>query len=234
MSLGLAVMKMNLEAIKQEIQSAITSEAVTVEVSQTGSQLTVIFNRPRDKTVDFTALADQTVDILNRQPLGRINFVKFYGRKTGGTPEWEYAEPLSPPPPQAVIQEKLQTSLSEFGQRFQFYNQTITAASALAIFLMLLLGGLFPNGKWEYKTVYVRAKTVSSDAYPKFSAKEVSLMELESEVEKLGKQGWELVDSFVEDETVHPNFGQSNLVVGLQPNVRPNRVVLLFKRKTWF
>lgn len=133
-------MKTNLEAIKQAIQGAIASEAVTVEVSQTGSQLTVIFNRPRDKTVDFTALADQTVDILNRQPLGRINFVKFYGRKTGGTPEWEYAEPLSPPPPQAVIQETLQTGLSEFGQRFQFYNQTITATSALAIFLMLLLG----------------------------------------------------------------------------------------------
>ncbi|WKT83438.1 MULTISPECIES: DUF4177 domain-containing protein [unclassified Thermosynechococcus] len=227
-------MKTNLEAIKQAIQGAIASEAVTVEVSQTGSQLTVIFNRPRDKTVDFTALADQTVDILNRQPLGRINFVKFYGRKTGGTPEWEYAEPLSPPPPQAVIQETLQTGLSEFGQRFQFYNQTITAASALAIFLMLLLGGLFPNSKWEYKTVYVTAKTVSLGAYPKFSAKEVSLMELESEVEKLGKQGWELVDSFVEDETVHPNFGNEEYVTGLQPNVRPNRVVLLFKRKTWF
>lgn len=179
-------MKTNLEAIKQEIQGAIAPAGVTVEVSQTGSQLTVIFNRPRDKTVDFTALADQTVDILNRQSLGRINFVKFYGRKTGGTPEWEYAEPLSPPPPQAVIQEKLQTGLSEFGQRFQFYNQTVTAASALAIFLMLLLGGLFPNSKWEYKTAYVRAETVSLNAYPKFSAKEVSLIELESEVSRGG------------------------------------------------
>ncbi|MFN4066267.1 MAG: DUF4177 domain-containing protein [Thermosynechococcus sp.] len=226
-------MKTNLEAIRQQIQGAIAPAGVTVEVSQTGSQLTVIFNRPRDKTVDFTALADQTVDILNRQPLGRINFVKFYGRKTGGTPEWEYAEPLSPPPPQGVIQEKLQTGLSEFWQRFQFYNQTVTAASALAIFLMLLLGGLFPNSKWEYKTVYVRAETVSY-VYPKLSTKEVSLIELESEVEKLGKQGWELVDSFVEDETVHPNFGNEEYVTGLQPNVRPNRVVLLFKRKRWF
>lgn len=226
-------MKTNLETIKQEIQGAIASEAVTVEVSQTGSQLTVIFNRPKDKTVDFTALADQVVDILNRQPLGRINFVKFYGRKTGGTPEWEYAEPLSSPPSQAVIQEKLQTGLSEFGQRFQFYNQTITAASALAIVLMLLLRGLFPNDKWEYKMVSVRATEVSSEVYSKFSAKEVSLIKLESEVEKLGKQGWELVDSFVEDETVHPNFGNEKYVTGLQPNVRPNRVVLLFKRKTW-
>ncbi|MFN4269934.1 MAG: DUF4177 domain-containing protein [Thermosynechococcus sp.] len=226
-------MKTNLEAIRQQIQGAIAPAGVTVEVSQTGSQLTVIFNRPRDKTVDFTALADQTVDILNRQPLGRINFVKFYGRKTGGTPEWEYAEPLSPPPPQGVIQEKLQTGLSEFWQRFQFYNQTVTAASALAIFLMLLLGRLFPNSKWEYKTVYVRAETVSY-VYPKLSTKEVSLIELESEVEKLGKQGWELVDSFVEDETVHPNFGNEEYVTGLQPNVRPNRVVLLFKRKRWF
>ncbi|MFN4196039.1 MAG: DUF4177 domain-containing protein, partial [Thermosynechococcus sp.] len=89
------------------------------------------------------------------------------------------------------------------------------------------------NSKWEYKTVYVTAKTVSF-AYPELSTKEVSLIELESEVEKLGKQGWELVDSFVEDETVHPNFGNEKYVIGLQPNVRPNRVVLLFKRKRWF
>jgi len=40
----------------------------------------------------------------------------------------------------------------------------------------------------------------------------------------------ELVDSYLEMETVHPNFGDSRYVTGLQPNVRPQRLVLIFER----
>ena len=31
-------------------------------------------------------------------------------------------------------------------------------------------------------------------------------------------------------ETPHPNFGNSDYVTGLQPNMRPGSVTLLFKR----
>lgn len=46
----------------------------------------------------------------------------------------------------------------------------------------------------------------------------------------LGAQGWELVTSYLEMETAWTNFGSSRYVTGLQPNVRPQRVVLLFRR----
>jgi hypothetical protein len=32
-------------------------------------------------------------------------------------------------------------------------------------------------------------------------------------------------------ETAHPNFGNSEYVTGLQPNIRPQRVVLVLRRR---
>lgn len=46
----------------------------------------------------------------------------------------------------------------------------------------------------------------------------------------LGVSGWELVGSFLEMETAFANFGKDEYVTGLQPNIRPQRVVLIFKR----
>lgn len=42
---------------------------------------------------------------------------------------------------------------------------------------------------------------------------------------------WELVDVITEIETVHPNFGNSNYVAGLQPNTRTWCVRLIIRRK---
>ena len=47
----------------------------------------------------------------------------------------------------------------------------------------------------------------------------------------LGKDGWELVSAYETTETVHPNFGNSEYVTGLQPNVRTSEINLIFKRK---
>lgn len=47
---------------------------------------------------------------------------------------------------------------------------------------------------------------------------------------RLGQDGWELVGVASATETVHPNYGDSQYVTGLQPNVRPGSVTLLFKR----
>jgi hypothetical protein len=46
----------------------------------------------------------------------------------------------------------------------------------------------------------------------------------------LGQEGWELVSSYLEMETAFPNFGDKQYVSGIQPNVRPQRLVLIFKR----
>lgn len=46
----------------------------------------------------------------------------------------------------------------------------------------------------------------------------------------LGNEGWEVVGVVSTLETVHPNFGNSDYVTGLQPNTRTREVVLLLKR----
>ncbi len=53
----------------------------------------------------------------------------------------------------------------------------------------------------------------------------------EEMLNKLGSEGWELSSSYLEMETAWVNFGKNEYVTGLQPNIRPQRVVLVFKRK---
>lgn len=52
----------------------------------------------------------------------------------------------------------------------------------------------------------------------------------DSQLNEMGSQGWELVDVYTMTETIHPNFGNSSYVTGLQPNVRTSEVAFVFKR----
>jgi hypothetical protein len=40
-----------------------------------------------------------------------------------------------------------------------------------------------------------------------------------------------IVGSYLEIETAYPNFGDSKYVTGLQPNVRPQRLVLVLRHR---
>lgn len=53
----------------------------------------------------------------------------------------------------------------------------------------------------------------------------------ESELMILGVQGWELVATSLEMETAYPNFGDRSYVTGIQPNVRPQKLICIFKRR---
>lgn len=81
-----------------------------------------------------------------------------------------------------------------------------------------------PPDRWEYMSLPVAATGAFSDVGDADIAPDVS------ELDALGQAGWELVDVITEVETVHPNFGSSQYVTGLQPNTRADRAVLLFKR----
>jgi hypothetical protein len=81
-----------------------------------------------------------------------------------------------------------------------------------------------PATTWEYKTVEVPASSAEESSTRKVN---LDLPELNS----LGAQGWEVAGTWLEQETVHPNFGKSEYVTGLQPNVRPSRLVVLLKRQ---
>lgn len=80
--------------------------------------------------------------------------------------------------------------------------------------------------KWEYKVVTVKGteKEASKFDVRKFDVSDESL-------NLFGKDGWELVNIYSTIETVHPNYGSSEYVTGLQPNVRTLELHFVFKRK---
>lgn len=77
---------------------------------------------------------------------------------------------------------------------------------------------------WEYKSV-----TLEGTSDSKFSTNAPS--KPDSCLNAMAKEGWELTSTYTTVETVHPNFGDDKYVTGLQPNIRTNSVVLIFKRE---
>jgi hypothetical protein len=85
-----------------------------------------------------------------------------------------------------------------------------------------------PITEWEYCTLTFLSKDESRTGLG--SMKPTSIEYNNTEVSKLGAAGWELVTSYLEMETAYPNFGKDEYVTGLQTNVRPQKLVLIFKR----
>lgn len=82
---------------------------------------------------------------------------------------------------------------------------------------------------WEYRVVSVwgegYARYDSVDAYNQ------DFIDLsEPNLVGYGNEGWELAGCFLEMETAFPNFGNEDYVTGIRDNVRPQRLVLIFKR----
>lgn len=77
---------------------------------------------------------------------------------------------------------------------------------------------------YEYKVVEWIGTSYSKSDSNKFS---------NSEIQKLLNQykDWELVDVIEVTETVHPNFGNSEYVTGLQPNVRTQKLQLILRKR---
>ncbi len=83
---------------------------------------------------------------------------------------------------------------------------------------------------WEYKVVnvfpdgYNSREDEGAFLYSKINPNTIS-MNLH------GLLGWELVSTYLEMETAFPNFGSSDYVTGIKSNVRPQRLVMIYKRK---
>jgi hypothetical protein len=110
----------------------------------------------------------------------------------------------------------------------------------LSIFIAFIIFTSCQNKiKWEYKTVYFDAEKIESldKSYAKGSdffkrtISSSSILPSDSSLNKFGIDGWEIATSYLEMETVFPNLlASGDGVNGLQPNVRPQRLVLIFKR----
>jgi len=100
---------------------------------------------------------------------------------------------------------------------------------ALFIFLILILHyPSNPTTLWEYKTIRIYGSGYSREGSEAFRYS--SIFVSEDELNKLGNEGWELVSTVLEMETAFPNFGNSSYVAGIQPNIRPQCLICVFKR----
>lgn len=114
------------------------------------------------------------------------------------------------------------------------------ALAAIAVVLQLArveadanaaeLRTLMLEPRYEYRVVVVTPDGKPS-RFEADAAKSALIHVDEKELNKLGSQGWEIVESYLEMETAHPNFGDSKYVTGLQPNIRPQRLVLILRHR---
>lgn len=80
--------------------------------------------------------------------------------------------------------------------------------------------------KWEYQIVKIAGVQGNRGDYSALSFSDPT-----GKLNALGKDGWEVVSSYTEENTVHPNFGNADYVTGIQPNTRTAVVNIILKRK---
>ncbi|QXE91002.1 DUF4177 domain-containing protein [Geomonas subterranea] len=106
----------------------------------------------------------------------------------------------------------------------------VKSSIAIIMIMVLTLAGyvVLRSNSWEYKVVKLNGsmERTGADAF-----KVTTIVPSEENINKYGRDGWELVSSHLEYETAYPNFGNTDYVTGIQPNVRPQSLVLIFKRK---
>lgn len=83
--------------------------------------------------------------------------------------------------------------------------------------------------QYEYKTIDFYGKGPSREGSGAF--KFTSITPDAGQLKALGAEGWEVVGTYLEMETAWPNFGSAKYVAGLQPNVRPQRLVMVLQRR---
>jgi hypothetical protein len=86
-----------------------------------------------------------------------------------------------------------------------------------------------PAPKYEYKVLRLFAG--SKDRTGAGALSFTSIQIPDTDLATIGAEGWELVGTLLEMETAFPNFGKEEYVTGLQPNIRPQSAILLFKRE---
>lgn len=80
---------------------------------------------------------------------------------------------------------------------------------------------------WEYKVVKVAGEdaTIMADYGSKVFQDQTHMLN------KMGKEGWELVNTYTEIGTAFPNFGNSDYVTGIRENTRTIVLNFIFKRR---
>lgn len=110
---------------------------------------------------------------------------------------------------------------------------TSTQASIIIVLLLIglgmpFLGALRPTPKWEYTYRTFLAGDNERTGTSAFKYSSINLNQ--AKLDEMGHAGWEMIGSYLEMETAFPNFGKEEYTTGLQPNIRPQSLIVLFKR----
>lgn len=123
-------------------------------------------------------------------------------------------------------------------QQYQQGNGNSSQTPLILILVLLLIGVILaglsffhikPRTQFEYKQISFLAG--NNDRTGVGALKYASIKYEQSVLDKMGIEGWEMVGCYLEMETAFPNFGRDDLVTGIQPNIRPQCLVLIFKRQ---
>ncbi len=98
----------------------------------------------------------------------------------------------------------------------------------LACIMVAFLASCSNNHPWEYKVVKVAGKPAETLAEygPLVYGDQTAMLN------KMGKDGWELVSTYVEVATAFPNFGDASYVTGIRDNTRTSVINFVFKRQS--
>lgn len=98
----------------------------------------------------------------------------------------------------------------------------------IAFCMVAMLASCSKNTPWEYKVVKVAGKPAETLAdYGALVYGDQTAM-----LNKMGKEGWELVSTYTETATAFPNFGDASYVTGIRDNTRTSVVNFVFKRQS--
>lgn len=137
-------------------------------------------------------------------------------------------------PPFFKLRSKRQSANENLKVSKQEVTMTKRQGNTIITLLLIALGFPFfsmfrPAQPWEYTHVKLSVRPKVQRRGPDaFDYTSINLSD--AALDSLGKCGWELVGTYLEMETAFPNFGESGYVTGLQPNFRPQCLVLIFKR----
>lgn len=127
----------------------------------------------------------------------------------------------------SVLNKENKSSINDIWKNPFFYLISFIAIALLGIFISINRSST-DQIIWEYKVLKIYTDGYERNGSEAFKYSTVRISE--ESLNDLGNDGWELVSTSLEMETAFPNFGNDNYVSGIQPNVRPQGLICIFKR----